>query len=130
MREIKFRAWDIDGRCYIPNTGNPNIFPFNGMVGMTCNGSNTGCISTDEWIQDSYVLEQYTGLKDKNGKEIYDGDIITEGDRLMIVEWSERSAGWSLRSKGWMFNHFFNEAIDAVESEIVGNIHENPELIK
>lgn len=86
-----------------------------------------------------YAIEQYTGLKDKNDKEIYEGDIIqeeinlntkmTDGTFKYKVFWNEEMLCWSLE-------HIGNESIrdDLWECnssvEVIGNIHENPELLE
>ena len=80
---------------------------------------------------------QYTGLKDKNNKEIYEGDIVKEGkfndvsdndkekDVLYIIEWREKSLGF-----GWkQVIPVLTGGLDLKKSEVIGNIYENPELV-
>jgi hypothetical protein len=115
MREIKFRAWHSDH-------GYSNSFGTGGHP---------------EWVDGltvSYFVqvcqfEQFTGLKDKNGKEIYEGDFIKSAEQVMLVTWSERHASFALGRPEWAFLHFFHEAVDAHRCEVVGNKRENPELL-
>lgn len=101
-REIKFRAWD--------NKKNKIIFPI--TISMrNCN------------IVGYTPLMQYTGLKDKNGKEIYEGDVM----KTPITE----ILGEVFYREGIYFVYYSGMLIDRCkDSEVIGNIHENPELIK
>ena len=87
----------------------------------------------------SYVLHetigQYTGWTDKNGKRIFEGDIIDTPDRLIKVVWFERNAQFDLN----FIKHAHDKKIinfkgiemrDLKEYEVIGNIHDNPELLK
>ena len=78
-----------------------------------------------------YVVMQYTGLKDKNGKEIYESDVIKWGGETVpvFVIWSEKFASFGLRRDGWMHTHFFGEAVDHSDCEVIGNIWQNHELV-
>jgi uncharacterized phage protein (TIGR01671 family) len=83
-------------------------------------------------------IEQYTGLKDKNGKEIYDGDIVTfmvehfdnitlgfdsEQWHTAVVEWNQDDACYSFMDGDEPFSVQF-------EAEVIGNVHKNPELLE
>lgn len=114
MREIKFRAWDkVKKQIFIPieiswrNTG------------INCWYQYSQVSDDGEWKED-VVLMQYTGLKDKNGKEIYHKDRISGyGYDNWIVEWN--SNGWKLKQEGVSnFCDFTGE-----EVIVIGNVYEN-----
>jgi len=132
MREIKFRVWDKKekemydvltlNRYYkdkpMTITWIGNLFNF--PVPPTAQKG----ISEEE--ENNYILMQYTGLKDENGKEIYEGDIVikrfenpkgTKWEKKIVVEIPDFYGEW------------FCGGIDD-EYEIIGNIYQNPELLK
>lgn len=77
---------------------------------------------------DPSTICQCTGLKDKNGKLIWENDILNSGN--LVVKWREELASYCLTKKGWMYQHFFGEAVDACDCEVIGNIFDNPELLE
>ena len=125
-REIKFRVWDIELHMWINNIG----------MGK----DNTLCKGTEK----RFAVMQYIGLKDKNGNEIYEGDILCN-DKYQTWEWrgvvkfshGVFGAEWLSNVKSqsmvgsWGQKHNLRKLDDdIVERQIViGNIYENPELL-
>ena len=106
-REIKFRAWH----------------PALQKMFYNCR------VSSKDWLDDSThfcgehdTLMQYTGLHDKNGMEIYEGDIIQISlpdlgiEKEQVVEWNDEKASYGTMLEEW-------------HREVIGNIWENPELV-
>lgn len=124
MREIKFRAWIKKAKEMVPVT--EILFDFNRKNIFRC----TPRFGFDN-TEDSYaVLMQFTGLFDKNGKEIYEGDVVSAWSTGVktIGEVKQRNDGmWFIYPPLWHFNPNSKGRDDV---EIIGNIYENPELLK
>ena len=107
----KFRVWDKLCKEYVTNTQ-----MFVGMSGSLYNKYSDGVVAKVD--ERDYAIEQCTGLCDRNGKLIYEGDKIrlSGSNETFDVYWG--SAGFRLRGI-WR-----NEPMDNYSSEIVGNIHE------
>jgi len=122
QREIKFRVWDkfqnkfLDHSCYFNSKDFNEFTAFDRY--FKCD--EEGCI-----------VQQYTGLKDKNGREIYEGDIIQLENAPYKYEVVWNKWHWGIDSKG-IVTDFIQSFTIAVEERciVIGNIFENPDLLK
>ena len=146
MRQIKFRAWDKKENKFLDITPMPQGFLVNDFILDAVegeqrilsgkNGKNifitmdgkvvslcpvtdlSTCANDDSW---RYELMQFTGLHDKTGKEIWEGDIVLchkcDGN-VLEIQWLEYHSGWNLNSE------------ESKGCEVLGNISSNPELLK
>jgi uncharacterized phage protein (TIGR01671 family) len=121
MREIKFRVWNIKNKKWIDSWW-LQFGSYNRLI------TDIGCyINLSEHSHD-YIIQQYTGLKDKNCKEIYEGDIVK------FIQWPNQSP-LQIVFKDGVFtydNTFydFDGLLYPNECEIIGNIFETPDLLK
>ena len=124
MRDIKFRIWD-GAKNEWRASSSKDALPYYGfaLVGEVMTVQSPPIWSLDE----GNVVEQYTGLKDKNGREIYEGDVLIDDTGEPIEYWVVKFSDGG----------FVGECAGVAESlfeltnlEIAGSIHENPELVE
>lgn len=131
MREIKFRAWDTEEK---------------GMLEFLSASQDNNRLSLQP-SNDRYILLQYTGLKDRNGKEIFEGDIVKqqltqhfdkrggarekrEWDFVGQIIWADDVCGFSLDGKDPReVLDSFSRIINDEPCEVIGNIYENGDLL-
>jgi len=123
MRELKFRAWDKVNKTY-------TYVALGDLICGACTETGDKKLSGNEQI-----WEQYTGSKDKNGKEIWEGDILRwkhyyeitgeDIETTAKVYWEEKDASFVVGDWFEPLGHL----VDEDKVEVIGNIHQNPELL-
>jgi len=120
MREIKFRVWCVGKKEWEKDEW------------AIC---SSGCLvelktRTHHFLNNQFhIVSQYTGLKDKNGKEIFEGDIVKQNNRNKEVKYKDGYfyVDWADVYDA-VLGKFKNNQYGRVE--VIGNIYENPELLK
>lgn len=132
QREIKLRAWDKKHKRMV-NLDTPTAFCESGYDEIDYIAFSEGdarYVDSNQVVwAEQYELMQYTGLKDRHGVEIYEGDIVREYDDYdgepAIIDWNTDDACFRINYDGES-DGFYN--IGSTMIEVIGNIYENPEL--
>lgn len=133
-REIKFRAWNQEKNIMVYDDEDGSADYWDGV-----------CVSDVEMVnatlerKNRYVWMQFTGLRDKNGKEIYEGDIGEREGVLYQVLWIDQVAKFGVKviktnnvlSRGLSFpiQHYIRPGTLECSFKVIGNIYKNPELL-
>jgi uncharacterized phage protein (TIGR01671 family) len=130
MREIKFRAWDRDSKKWYPYDFYVKDSKAWELEDDGSCGDPECCGGPDYYMghMEHLIVTQYTGLKDKNGKEIYEGDIVYVAG-VGNCEITFRHGSFGYEHNSILFESFINDGELDIES-VIGNIYENPELLE
>lgn len=112
MREIKFRAWRIPSKEWWDHEGVLSLLMLHGRV--------LDRTADDKGYLNNFAIEQYTGLKDRNGVEIYEGDVV-------LVPYNYIGSVEVRWAGGGKYNI---ASYNIIKLKVIGNIHENPELLE
>lgn len=128
MRELNPRAWSIDSECWCTRVDYDGYKEeWSGIVSVLAPDNRSKRIGE---VEDTNIIVEFpTDLKDKNGKMVYEGDIVRYAirpSRTTVVEW------WSGEEEYYPCNTTSGFALPYSEDgyEVIGNIHENPELLE
>ena len=136
-REIKFRAWDNGYECYLYDVQGA----YDTLSGCVKYENGENAVYDEECFarfldNDQYVVEQFTGLRDKNGRSIYEGDIVkmhqvvlSPDDKIGWVEYTAQY-GYSIRFGNRRCRQSDWANYEGAKYEVIGNIWENPELLE
>jgi uncharacterized phage protein (TIGR01671 family) len=142
-REIKFRAWDYaNKRMRLFDSAKEGILFSGSDVYFSTGWSSLDDPTFDEDNQTKFELMEYTDLKDKNGKDIYEGDIVQYGnsnkEKLFEVRFFKEWGVWGLNDNGRPFGRsgsstkyepYFMTTFHRNKIQVIGNIYENKDLI-
>ena len=152
MRETKFRAWDKENKKWLDGadfliSSNGTVLLYDLQFGSKY-GNLTGKWREDE--DDRIEIVRFTGLKDKNGKEIYEGDVVRYNYQLkskifpsidlfgeVVFDIRTFDTGYAMsRHVGFILRgvdhgeYWYTDIPGIEDVEVIGNIYENPELLK
>lgn len=144
MKEILFRGKRLDNGNWVEGYYAKTSDMFTGETyDIIFRGDVVACLDIDKF--DGYrvvrpeTVGQFTGLTDKNGKKIFEGDVVNVSEHIPAVNglyqvvYSEANHAYTLqRSIEYYYDHFLFSELNgfAKTSEVIGNIHDNPELLE
>ena len=137
MRDLNPRAWSIDSECWCTRVDYDGYKEeWSGIVPVLAPDNRSKRIGE---VEDTNIIVEFpTGIKDKNGQKIYEGDIVTflverfnnvtlgfesEDWHTAVVEWNQDDACYSFMVRDVPFSVRY-------EAEVIGNIHKQPELLE
>ena len=130
---FKFRVWDVQNQKYLYfdllNKGSLSDFEYFATEEAPDYNEQIECPDTNCW---ALIMEQSTGLKDKDSKLIYDRDIVEYSDDYWIVIYNKSRMEWGLMGYDYAIygRDIKKYDLDVISCEIIGNVHENPELLE
>lgn len=139
MRELKFRVWDKRYNHFTkPETYDYLCYAIKSDGELLHVAIKDICRKAE---QEELLIQQFTGLKDKNGREIYEGDLVNfyipgQAHGPEREDFKNEEVWWDIDSAGFVFGKSYYDGwhglhpYEIKDIEIVGNIFENPELIK
>ena len=126
MREYKFRGKRLDNGEWVYGY---YVFDAAQNIHQICTNHKGSCNASYDYLHEVYLVDpatvgQFTGLPDKNGVEIFGGDIVTDGKFKGKVFWDDTAANYAVYDP--------HQGIECAWEwyEVIGNVHDNPELLK
>lgn len=127
MKELKFRVWDKEREAFLNNV----FIDSEGKLYQFSKGTIFGIVIT-YLDSENKNISKFTGLHDKNGKEIFEGDIIKIKDETYRITWNGCFSSFDMTNidKAKQYKDLYILNKDYEKSEIVGNIYQNRDLLE